>query len=433
MNSMYLLDIFQNSKYQDKIFSQLIKTKRKEKKISSKKLSLSLHVSQQYISDIEERRKRPSKELLDHIFHALDITFNYDFQIVKNTETIFEQFIEQFLLNDKNQFNTIQSIVNNDEYRYSYAYSLVLICDYIYNYLNLKNNQIDFDEEKLFKNIVFLLNDMDPLHKSILYLFRGRFYYYKNDIDKATTNYLIALEHASTYSSELIDGIKGAIYHNYAFLLARENKLHEAEDQMNKAIGYLKSLNYLNRTIHAENTLSLIYMNQHQYKKAEIQLYRTLRLVNQTKETKYYSLIYSNIATLSFERKEYEKCIEDSLKALEYDKDFNDLYYYLSISYYKIGDIENCRKYYNVMNELDLSNDKFCNLYKGLIALYLENAKKSVIFKYLRDFYTYTTKHEIISNQIDILNLLIDFCRENEKYKYLSKYQQILLDHYKNT
>ena len=273
---------------------------------------------------------------------------------------------------------------------------------------------------------------MDPLHQSIFYLFRGLYFYQNNDIDKARINYTIALEQASTYSSELIDGIKGAIYHNYAFLLARENKLHQAEDQMNKAITYLKNLNYLNRTIHAENTLSLIYMNQHQYEKAEIQLYRTLRLVNQIKETKYYSLIYSNIASLSFVQKNYEKCIKDSLKALEYDDEFNALYYYLGISYYKIGDFEKCRKYYDILDGIDLSKDEFTNRYKGLIALYLDNVNNNVIFKYLRDFYKYSIKYEIVDNQIDVLNLLIEFCKENEKYKYLSEYQNILLNHYQN-
>ena len=82
----------------------------------------------------------------------------------------------------------------------------------------------DFDEEKLYKNISFLLNDMDPLHKAVLYLFKGRLFYLKNDNVMAINYYQIALEQASTYSSELIDGIKGAIYHNYAFLLAKENK-----------------------------------------------------------------------------------------------------------------------------------------------------------------------------------------------------------------
>lgn len=432
MHNKYLLAIFQNQKYQEKIYSRLIRIKRREKKISSQNLSFSLHVSQQYISDIEERRKKPSKELLNEIFDKLSINFNDDLNIVKQVEKIFENYIEQFLMNGNNQFETIKTIVNEDKFRYSYAFSLVLICDYIYNYLNLKKNNVDFDEEEMYKNIVFLLNDMDPLHQSILYLFRGLYFYYKNDISNAKSNYLIALEQASTYSGELIDGIKGAIYHNYAFLLARENKLHEAEDQMNKAITYLKSLNYLNRVVHAENTLSLIYMNQHQYEKAEIQLKRTLRMVNQINEPKYKALIYSNIASLSFLRKDYEKCIEDSLKALEYDDDFNALYYYLSISYFKMDDIVNSRKYYDLLNQLDLSKDEFSNRYKGLISLYLDNADKNVIFRYLKDFYKYTMKHEIINNQIDILNLLIDFCRKNEKYKYLSEYQNILLNHYQN-
>ena len=76
MHNKYLLSIFQNKKYQEKIYSRLIKIKRKEKKISSFNLSFTLHVSQQYISDIEERRKKPSKELLNEIFNASPLRFD---------------------------------------------------------------------------------------------------------------------------------------------------------------------------------------------------------------------------------------------------------------------------------------------------------------------------------------------------------------------
>lgn len=431
MHNKHLLSVFQNKKFQEKVHSILIKTERKEnKKISSKELSFRLNIGQQYISDIEERRRKPAKELLNDIYKALDVIFDDDLSIVKKTEGKFEEFLEYYFLNDDNQKDVIKSIVNDNSLRYSYAFGIVLICDYINNYFIFKTKEIDFNEKKLSNNILYLLNDMDPVYHSVFYLFKGRYYYQKNDVDKAKENYLIALEHASTYSNELMDGLKGCIYHNYGFLLARENKLYEAEDQLKKALSYLKSQNYIRRIIHAENTLSLVYMNLHQYQMASAQQKKTLRLIKQANQPRYYAMIYSNIATLSFVQGNYEACINDSIKALEYDDEYNPLYYFLSWSYYKLGDIENCRKYYNILNQIDLSDDEFTRRFTEMIALYLEKASTADIFKHLREFYKYTRKNEIINYQIDVLKLLIDFCKENEKHKYLSEYQQILLELY---
>lgn len=433
MNNNYLSSVFYNIKYQEKIKSRLIKIKRKEMKISTNNLAFSLNVSQQYINDIEENRKKPSRELINEIFSELDIKFNEEIYVVNNIEIAFEKFLNQFLLDDISQSITIESIVNNDKCRFSYAFSLILICDYIHNFLNYKINKIDFEENKLYKHIIYFIKDMDPLHQSIFYLFRGLYFFKKNNQQKAKENYLKALEQTSTFSTDLIDGIKGVIYYNYAFLLARENKLHDAENLMNRSITYFKSMNYLNRLVYAENELALIYMHQHQFQRAELILKRSIRLIKQINRNEYWALIYYNIATLSFSERKYEKCITNSLKSLEYDNNCNSLYYYLSISYLKIGDKKNCKIYYDILNKLDLSNDEYSNKYKGLIYLYLKNESKSKLFKYLKDFYKYTIKHEIVSYQIDILQLLIEFCRENRKFRCLSEYQKILLDHYENT
>lgn len=411
-----------------KIIGYLIKKMRKDHHMSMKQLAHLSGISQQYLSEIERGKKTLSFQTLNQIFIVLEIEFNSNEEIIYEVELKFKEFLECHINCDKKRLDILIEIISNKEWKYSFAFHVVFLCEFIFDYYS---SVYENKPEAFVHDFDGIYECFTRIQKVIYLLFEGLYYRNQREFDLAEAKLIESLDQVSSNSdSWIMQGYKGLIHLNLGDIHEKKNNLYQAEEHIKKALFYLKSLNMINYSFDANITLGKIYNKQHRYSKAYEQYYYALRIAKKINDKRYYFFVYSNIASLSFDMKDYNQCIKDSLFALEYDSNNPNLYYYLAWSSLQLNKVSDAQKYYSVLCDYDLDDNPFVQRYRDLIGMRLNQIDKNIVFRFLKDFYKYTNQNDT-RNVREVLELIIEFCKENKKYKELSVYQEKLIHYYK--
>ena len=143
-------------------------------------------------------------------------------------------------------------------------------------------------------------------------------------------------------------------------------------------------------------------------------------------------IVYNNLVWSYILSEQYEKAIEYSIKALDIDKEFLYLYFYLSYASWKLNNRKEASHY--IQNAAIIRNqcDPYCNAMIQAFSIYIN--KKLSISKTEKMFlvaYKEAKKLHDYQLQIFVYELIVNLYIENDNEKKILEYKNKILDLYK--
>ena len=154
------------------VVGALIRNLRKEKKMSAADVSAFSGISTQYLTEMEKGTKKQSPSSLEAVFDTLNVKFNYD---AEGLLSLCEEALENILdLNswqmNKEYFDYVRYLLENEEIKYSYGYHYYLIFELMVT--DLENLQ------KILKQIDLVFNVYDNKWKAVYYFILSKKHMY---------------------------------------------------------------------------------------------------------------------------------------------------------------------------------------------------------------------------------------------------------------
>ena len=176
------------------------------------------------------------------------------------------------------------------------------------------------------------------------------------------------------------------------------------------------------RTLAASENIASCYAYLQMHDKARKQYEKTLLEAKRMKRKDIECICYINLCNIQFKNGDFKQ-------ALYYGEcvtDKGDSIHYIAMawSYYFMGDIDQCRKYQNILLNFD---DMYIKLMVELLNLYIldsESKKKIVLLEKMME---YSEKQECHNDVLWCINFLIEEYRIIGNYRKVSDLQRLIL------
>ena len=393
------------------VVGALIRNLRKEKKMSAADVSAFSGISTQYLTEMEKGTKKQSPSSLEAVFDTLNVKFNYD---AEGSLNLCEEALENILdLNswqmNKEYFDYVRYLLENEEIKYSYGYHYYLIFE-------LMITDVD-NLEKIVKQIDLVFNVYDNKWKAVYYFILSKKYMY--------SKYELAYEYINIAISYLSGDISTKLSANIYYIKSY------IEDYLN-LFTVAKESNRLARKIFDEHSAykfsltcdvdyGILLNNNGEYQQAKKVLERALKVSKQ-----YFpesmSVIYVNLCNTYMLLEDYKKCIDMCYKGIELGYNNQYLSYYLINSLFRVNRKEECLKCINEFKHL-MKSDYYKMLVDYILNYYVNKNNASEILnkldKYSKEKLNFKLRARILELLIKDAENLGDYQRIAEYYKEL--------------
>lgn len=394
----------------------LIKLVRKERKISQKDLGLMTGISHQIISRYEKGAEIPTKEKLQLILNILEIDYNKIEVFKEEIDDLFDRFLEDLFFRKENfniYLNKIQS--NMAHYRHSFNYYKIRIIEFVCAVLTNNFDEID----KTMSNIERLDVD-DPKVLQIYYEYKG-YYLLKR---KKTKEGLEHLEKAKLqrYDEKAIAMIHYHMSFAYNYEWLRKTDAEYLIDAKNVFQKYYS----LKRVSDCEMILGNYYSTYRNFQKAMQSYKNRLNLLELEKDNKEdFINIYSTIAYVYIEQKQYKKALEAMDKVYEYGRIDKRGHLHYIWCYYKLGDMSNANSWIVKMNRLNLDRElkMLWSFFEMIVAQYDKIPSDRLMEKAIK-VYEYYKNQEDLDLSLFYVDIVIEFLEKRSEYKKGFFYQK---------
>ena len=396
--------------------SYLIRLVRKEKNISQQELGQMTDISHQIISRYENGAEVPTEEKLQLILSVLDINYSEIEKYIEEINKLFERFLEDLFYRKENYENYLNIIQNNSKnYTYSTNYCKILIIKLICAILMNKNDNI----ENMIVNIEKLkINDIEALQ--IYYEYKGYYLLRK----KKTKEGLEYLEKAKLqrYDEKAIAMIHYHMSFAYNYEWLRKTDAEYLIDAKNVFQKYYS----LKRVSDCEMILGNYYSTYRNFQKAMQSYKNRLNLLELEKDNKEdFINIYSTIAYVYIEQKQYKKALEAMDKVYEYGRIDKRGHLHYIWCYYKLGDMSNANSWIVKMNRLNLDRElkMLWSFFEMIVAQYDKIPSDRLMEKAIK-VYEYYKNQEDLDLSLFYVDIVIEFLEKRSEYKKGFFYQK---------
>lgn len=246
---------------------------------------------------------------------------------------------------------------------------------------------------------------------------------YQMDLDQ-WSNSLMSLTEAQNYSGSL-DFIQGVI-HLYKGLVYYQ--LYNSLDALlhfQKAEEELKKHNNHHRALAAAKNIGSCLIQIENFDQAEKQFLHVIQIAKRMQRYDTISLCNNSLSCIYFKKGDFKN-------AIKFGEQVNDEFQYkghysrLAWSYYYLNDVDNCKKYQELMDN-ECREDYFVLMSK-LLTAYLEKKSSSEKLAILLDLMNISLNDECFGDAIWIIQMMIIEYKAINDLEKVVYYQKILMD-----
>lgn len=404
-----------NLTYQEKIIGIIINNLRKEQQIKLNDLSAELQVSPQFLSDIENGRKSINRKMINQIFEKLQINYNWEIDPFNELPLLFETYIHIYVdVNEEKRIEYSKMIIENEKWRYSFYYPLVILTEFCTRALEDSDDDINELIKKCENLFEFFSNDQ----KAIFYYFKGL--HYQLDllkVDQAIQLYQKAIECSPFHE------INAMVYYQLSVIYLKLFHYLHSFDCINIAKKILTRHNDFRRLVWCESIIGQIYAQIRYITKMEKQYLKALLLAQTYGDKDNIDNICFNLTYGFMNAKEYKKAIYYGEKFLKENQYKLDLYYVLAWSHYQLNEIKDCKYYLQLIED---SNEELSEEVQTYVTClkYLLKSNFELYYKRLKKFYKTIKKSNNNFDKMIVLERIIEYCKEHQLYEEGFHYQQ---------
>ena len=394
------------------VVGALIRNLRKEKKMSAADVSAFSGISTQYLTEMEKGTKKQSPTSLEAVFGTLNVKFNYD---VEGLLSLCEEALENILdLNswqmNKEYFDYVRYLLENEEIKYSYGYHYYLIFE-------LMITDVD-NLEKIVKQIDLVFNVYDNKWKAVYYFILSKKYMY--------SKYELAYEYINIaigyLSGDISTKLSANIYYIKSYIEDYLNLFTVAKESNRLARKIFDEHSAYKFSLTCDVDYGILLNNNGEYQQAKKVLERALKVSKQ-----YFpesmSIIYGNLCNTYMLLEEYEKCIDMCYKGIELGYNSQFLSYYLINSLFRVNRKEECLKCINEFAHLK-RNEYYDMMVEFIRVYYLDESKVHEVLMRLYDF----SQELSPKMRARILNLIIENEEKNNNFENAVRYYKELVE-----
>lgn len=394
----------------------IFKYHRKRLSFKLEYLDYKTNISRTTISSFERGKQNLSNENIETLYSTMGMKYSHDENLIQwMNQRVFDMYARFiYQKNTSDIFNEIQS--KELQIQTTIAFPVYLLGKLIYSY----TNHIETDFKYLFSTIeqfeMYLSLEQQQIFNDIkgMYAFR-----YEKDKEKALKAYNKASNCISNPS------VLALVFYHKSMVLCDMGKLHEAIYFIEEAKRIFDQQMNIERSILCNCELGIIYKNIRNYNKAEKILNQCINvLIEHPIEDEIYN-VYYNLLWVFIESEQYQKIID--FKINEYIDRLGAYNFWLSFSYYQLGNIENAQKYINeAMLYVEDENVFMKELIDVFYTLLMEEADCELKEKKLNHLKQMTDQEINLNNQIFVNQLMIEYYEsisDKDKIIYLLKEQ----------
>ena len=394
----------------------LIHFSRKEKNISQKKLGELTGISHQIISRYENGAEVPTEEKLQLILSVLNVSLEEVIEVSNEINEMFDNLLDD-LFYRKADYEKYHIVIqeNKNCYQQNYDYYKIMVMELIYH-IHYRNNEevnsliYSFEKKEI----------QDQKILQIYYEYKG-YYLLKKKKTKEGLEYLEKAK-LQRYDEKTIAMIHYHMSFAYNYEWLRKTDAEYLIDAKNVFQKYYS----LKRVSDCEMILGNYYSTYRNFQKAMQSYKNRLNLLELEKDNKEdFINIYSTIAYVYIEQKQYKKALEAMDKVYEYGRiDKRDHLHYIWC-YYKLGDMSNANSWIVKMNRLNLDRElkMLWNLYEMLVAQYDKIPNDRLVEKAIK-VYEFYKNQEDLSLSIFYIDIVIELLEKRSEYKIGFFYQK---------
>lgn len=407
-----------NQNYQEHIIGFIIRYERKKKKLKLEDFSNIIGVSKQHLSEIENGRKNLNKHTIDKIFDALDIAFNWEIDEQNELPNLFNDYIHTYVgVDQKKRKEQSQLIIQNEKWKYSFYYPIVLLTEFSSLVLEDSKGNIDEVMEKCEK--IFSLFDNEQ--QAIYYYFKGLHEHIDHD------NFQLGEEYyQKSIQCNPFGEICGMAYYQMCIICYCDFRLLNSLDSLKKAKNILEKNHDYRRVVGCEIAQGQIYGTSNLFSSMEKQYLKALKLSNDFCFEEQNNMIYFNLTYGLTIAKQYEKAIHYGEQYLSAKYRTGDFCAMLAWCHYQLHQLKDCQYYLSL---LEKNNDSICEDSKVYVdgLRYLLKGNYTAYYNKLVKYYNKVKDCSGKLNAVMALKHIIDYCEKNEMYEEGFKYQKELI------
>lgn len=246
---------------------------------------------------------------------------------------------------------------------------------------------------------------------------------YQMDLDQ-WSNSLTSLTEAKNYSGSL-DFIQGVIYLYEGMVYYQLYKNLDALLSFQKAEEELKKHNNHHRALAAAKNIASCLSRMQNFYQAEIQFLNVIRMAERMKRYDIIDFCNNDLAFINLKKGEFKKAIQFAEK-INNNFEFRGYYSHLAWSYYYLNDIDNCKKYQELMDN-NCHEDYFVLMSK-LLTAYLDKKDSLEKLSILQDLFDISLNDECFGDAIWIAQMMIIEYKAVNDLEKAVYYHKILLD-----
>ena len=375
-----------------------IRIARMSKGLTLQQLEMLTGIKYQLLYRYENSIQVPNNKNRSKIEKALNISLLEPSREDYEIKQLYDSFFMLLFMGERD-FHEIENNIreNNEQYKKSRLYYLVLLILYVIYVLEQKDKSIHDMENKLEKMI-----EHDPQANCLYWQYKGVKLYHRKKYHEAEICFEKA---AALYQEERYTALN--LYHQF-FVFKKRNQLIEAKKAIEKAKSIFSDSNALKRIYSCNMCIADIQSHCLQYTQA-IEQYRACiylaKLMHYTEN--YIAVLYRNIAWNYIKANRFEEALSELKKAEEIEKTNSLMILYYIYSYYRLGQIADAKEWISVGRKT-LTTTEYRNilaLLSGLVRSYGQIPEAKLIQKAaeIYQYYKELGDHEMILFYLDIV------------------------------
>lgn len=305
-------------------------------------------------------------------------------------------------------------ITENDKWRYSFYYPIVLLTEFCSCVLEDSDDDINVLINKCEEIFDFFTSEQ----KNIYYYFKGLHY----QLDLLNINEAICIYQNAIKLSPFSE-ITGMVYYQLSKIYLKQFNYIDSFDCINKAKNVLSQFSDFRRIVWCESVIGQIYAYICAISKMEKQFLKTLLLAQSYGDKDNIDNICFNLTYCFMNAKQYEKAVYYGEKYLKENNYKTDLYYVLAWSHYHLNHIKDCKYYLQLIKN---SNEELSDEVQTYVTClhYLIKGNYQNYYNKLTKYYNKIKSGPNNFDKMIALERIIEFCKEHQLFEEGFQYQQ---------
>lgn len=395
----------------NKRLGYLIKRERIEQNISVRALAEYSGITAQFLSDIEHGKKAPAEYSLAKIEKALDIKINIDYETFNELNDICNKMYQAYAKFNIKEVKKYFEILKNKEHIYLYSYGFIeywlsILIYYVY----LEDDNLE--TYKIIDNLNSVVHLLDEDHLLKFYDVSAYHFIEKRDIYSAKKYFDKAIENMKDKNSFE----NAMLFTHLSIYYQISNQLWDGLRCCEKSIEQFVGLHVFERVIMKQGNKAINYSLMGCYDKAE-EIFLSL-LNRESLDPNIKSSFRINLANCYLRKGDYANALNNYLEAFKLGNKFTSLYSSIVYLYWKLGNIDLCRKYIRIF-----TIDENINLYDlkviKILQAHLDRKEKTVI-ALIDELIQYPIENKSFTSYATMkfyLQISIDILKEYKSYE----------------